>query len=59
MRKAAVFFIVTLMGSLAMADVREGETAPMVVSVDEKMRSLDMADLVDGAPLVFLYGSAT
>ncbi len=41
------------------ADVSEGEIAPMHRSVDDKMRAIDMADFIDGTPLVFLYGSAT
>jgi hypothetical protein len=59
MRTATVLTLASLMTLPAAANVIEGDTAPMIVSVDERMRAFDMADLVDGAPLVFLYGSAT
>lgn len=59
MKAATLLAITTLLAALAGASVDEGDTAPMIVSVDEKMRAFDMANLVDGAPLVFLYGSAT
>jgi len=49
----------TLLASPAFTDVGEGDLAPLHSSVDEKMRTVDMADFVDGVPLVFLYGSAT
>ena len=44
---------------LVSAEVREGDVAPLHRSVDDKMRAIDMADFVDGVPLIFLYGSAT
>lgn len=59
MRTTTLLVLASLMTLPAAANVIEGDTAPMIVSVDERMRALDMADLVDGAPLVFLYGSAT
>ena len=59
MRPLTVFALVTLTAYPAAADVREGDIAPPATSVDEKMRPIDMADFMDGAPLVFLYGSAT
>jgi hypothetical protein len=59
MRTATVLTLASLISLPVAANVIEGDTAPMIVSVDERMRALDMADLVDGAPLVFLYGSAT
>ena len=44
---------------LVSAEVGEGDVAPLHRSVDDKMRAIDMADFIDGAPLIFLYGSAT
>ena len=49
----------TLLASPAFAEIGEGDLAPLHSSVDEKMRTIDMTDFVDGVPLVFLYGSAT
>ena len=51
--------IVTALAAPALAQVREGDQAPLFLSVDDKMRTIDMADFVDGTPMVFLYGSAT
>jgi len=39
--------------------LRVGDQAPMFVTVDEHMQLTDMADFIDGTPVVFLYGSAT
>jgi len=36
-----------------------GDQAPMFRGVDQNMRLVDMADFVDGTPLLFLYTSAT
>lgn len=36
-----------------------GDQAPMYQAVDENMRLVDMADFIDGTPLLFLYTSAT
>jgi hypothetical protein len=52
---AAMVFI----SPLVSAEVGEGDIAPLHRSVDDKMRAIDMADFIDGTPLVFLYGSAT
>ncbi len=41
------------------ADVHEGDVGPLFVSVDENMRQIDMADAIDGRPLVFWATSAT
>jgi hypothetical protein len=49
----------TLLASPAFSEIGEGNLAPLHSSVDEKMRTIDMTDFVDGVPLVFLYGSAT
>ena len=39
--------------------VFRGDRAPMYRAVDENMRLVDMADFIDGTPLLFLYTSAT
>jgi hypothetical protein len=44
---------------LVSAEVGQGDVAPLHRSVDDKMRAIDMADFIDGTPLVFLYGTAT
>lgn len=41
------------------AQVHEGDFAPLFVSVDQNMRRIDMADAIDGRPLVFWATSAT
>ncbi len=43
----------------ATAQVHQGEFAPLFVSVDQNMRRIDMADAIDGRPLVFWATSAT
>ena len=48
-----------LVTSMALSAVRPGDPAPLFVSVSENLDQVDMADLIDGTPLVFLYGSAT
>jgi hypothetical protein len=56
----AVVATVWLVNATAVADtLRVGDPAPMAVSVDEHMQLLDMAEFIDGTPLVLLYGSAT
>ena len=60
---------ITIIGSLVLAvvfpaavadsQVRPGETAPLYRGVDENGRLVDMADFIDGTPLLFLYTSAT
>ena len=62
MRSIAICTALAAMVSIApkaSAQVDEGDLAPLHRSVDDKMRAIDMADFIDGAPLVFLYGSAT
>lgn len=44
---------------VAHSAVEPGDQAPLFVSVSENMEQVDMADFIDGTPLVFLYGSAT
>jgi len=46
-------------GSVHGQVVFKGETAPLFRGQDEELRTVDMADGVDGRPLVFLHGSAT
>jgi hypothetical protein len=41
------------------SQVRAGDQAPMFQAVDQHMRNIDMADYIDGTPLLFLYTSAT
>jgi len=48
-----------LSASIAHSTIQPGDTAPLFLSVSEDLRAVDMADFVDGTPLVFLYGSAT
>jgi len=55
-----VVFLATVVGGhIAGAQVVVGDHAPMFRGVDENMRLVDMADFVDGTPLLFLYTSAT
>ena len=58
-RIGSLALVASLSGVPAAATVRPGEDAPMYVAVDENMQLVDMADFIDGTPLVFLYGSAT
>jgi len=44
---------------IANPQVLPDDQAPMFRGVDENMRLVDMADFVDGRPLLFLYNSAT
>jgi len=39
--------------------VRQDEPAPLFRTVDENMQPIDMADLIDGKPLVLTVGSAS
>ena len=54
-------FILSLMTGvpLAQTQVLPGEQAPMYRGVDENLNPVDMADFIDGTPLLFLYTSAT
>jgi len=57
---AALAVAATMWASAGGADtLRVGDQAPMFVTVDEHMQLTDMADFIDGTPVVFLYGSAT
>ena len=39
--------------------VGPGDPAPMFTALTENLVPVDMADFIDGTPLVFIYGSAT
>ena len=41
------------------AYVGVGDDAPMFASLDENMQPVDLADLIDGRPLVLVVGSAS
>jgi hypothetical protein len=57
---SGILFLTTVVGAhTAGSQVQPGEQAPMYRGVDENMRLVDMADFVDGTPLLFLYTSAT
>ena len=55
-----VMVLTTVVGvHIAGSQVLPGDQAPMFRGVDENMRLVDMADFVDGTPLLFLYTSST
>jgi len=55
-----VMMLATVIGAhIAGSQVLPGDQAPMFRGVDENMRLVDMADFVDGTPLLFLYTSST
>ena len=54
-----VFLTVVVGAHIAGSQVLPGDQAPMFRGVDENMRLVDMADSIDGTPLLFLYTSAT
>ncbi len=41
------------------SQVLPGEQAPLYQGVDENGHLVDMADFIDGTPMLFLYTSAT
>lgn len=43
----------------AWAELQEGEKAELFRTVDENLQPVDMAQLVDGLPLVLLVGSCS
>jgi len=43
----------------ARADLREGQKARLFEGIDEKLQPVDMANLIDGRPLVLIVGSCT
>ena len=55
-----LLFLTTVVGAhVAGSQVLPGDQAPMFRGIDENMRLVDMADYIDGTPLLFLYTSAT
>ena len=55
-----ILFLTTVVGAhFAGSQVLPGDQAPMFRGVDQKMHLVDMADYIDGTPLLFLYTSAT
>ena len=52
--------LATLMGiQVVGSQTVVGDQAPMFRGVDQNMRLVDMAEYIDGTPLLFLYTSAT
>ena len=64
-RQTAVLGLAALLMGLsplavwAQLGVQPGDPAPLLVSVDQNMRRIDMGEMLDGVPLVLLYGSST
>ncbi len=54
-----LLLILVSVASSALSAVRTGDEAPLFVSVDHNMQYIDMADLIDGTPLVYVQTSAT
>ncbi len=50
---------VVLGAAVAESQVLPGEQVPLYQGVDENGRLVDMADFIDGTPMLFLYTSAT
>ncbi len=62
MRSTPLLITATAVLGLAVtgtSQVHERDFAPLFISVDENMRRIDMADAIDGRPLVFWATSAT
>jgi len=56
----ATLILATVMGvQVAGSQTVVGDQAPMFRGVDQNMHLVDMADYIDGTPLLFLYTSAT
>jgi hypothetical protein len=56
----ATLILATVMGvQVAGSQTVVGDQAPMFRGVDQNMRLVDMAEYIDGTPLLFLYTSAT
>jgi hypothetical protein len=51
--------IALLAAGPAAADLMVGEDAILYRSVNENMEPVDMADMIDGRPLVLMMGSAS
>ena len=58
---ALVFGLLFLFGStgMAAAAVGVGDTAPLFKSIDENKNPVDLANLINGKPLVIAVGSAS
>lgn len=54
----AALAVLTAAG-VAEAQIQPGSDAPMFVTVDENLNTVDMRDLTDGRPLVLAIGSAS
>ena len=52
---AAVFAV----SQVALADLQVGQQATLFESIDENMEPSDMADMIDGKPLVLIVSSCT
>jgi hypothetical protein len=48
-----------LAGAPASGQVWTGDDAPLYRSIDENLQPVDMADMIDGRPLVLAIGSAS
>ena len=51
--------LVILLASVVHADHSVGDQASLFASVDENMERVDMADMIDGKPLVLVVSSAS
>jgi hypothetical protein len=55
----SAFALIMTVRGVARADVGVGDEAPLYATYDENMNPVDMADLIDGRPLVLAVGSAS
>ena len=58
-RPLLLVLVLVSVANPALSSVRAGDEAPLFVSVDYNMQNIDMADLIDGTPLVYVQTSAT
>ena len=56
---AAILSLSVCWQGQARADLKEGQQARLFKSVDENLKHVDMAALVDGRPLVLMVGSCS
>lgn len=59
MLRASAILSFFLVASTALGSVGVGDRLPDLRTVDEHLRPVEAADLLDGEALVLLYGSAT
>ena len=59
MALAALLLAGTSISDPALADAELGQEAPLFASIDEDLNPVDMADLIDGKPLVLVVSSAS